>query len=187
MLGTCKQGFSLVEVLVVLALIAVVGTVVVPTIWRTDPRQARHAVLGELNALIGLVQQRAVTTGKEHKIECDFKQGVITASHDSGKRTSEGKSIFEPLSGLVVKPEIAWPRHLQVKQFVVEGFDEMTRFAGAATTRIWFFVLPDGMTQAVTINLIDTKDIVRGGKGRQCGWVLNPFSAQFKEYDAFQE
>ncbi len=46
--------------------------------------------------------------------------------------------------------------------------------------------MPDGLTQTVTMNFLDTKQLNAAGKPRQFGLVLNPFNAQFKVYDGFQ-
>ncbi len=80
----------------------------------------------------------------------------------------------------------AWPKNLEIKNFYVEGSDEMERIAGRPDGKIWFFVVPSGLAQNVIINFIDTLDRVNN-KPRTIGLVLNPFSAQFKVYDTFQK
>jgi hypothetical protein len=62
----------------------------------------------------------------------------------------------------------------------------MERFEGRGTENIWFFVAASGLAQPVTINLVDDNDR-SAGRARSIGLVLNPFSAQFKEYDTFQK
>jgi len=47
--------------------------------------------------------------------------------------------------------------------------------------------MPDGLSQDVIINFIDSQDPLPDGKMRQIGLVLNPFTVQFKEYDSFQK
>jgi hypothetical protein len=63
----------------------------------------------------------------------------------------------------------------------------MDRYVGRSSDKVWFFVIPEGLTQAVTINLFDTKDLLQNKKPRPVGLVLNPFSAQFSVYDQFQK
>ena len=43
------------------------------------------------------------------------------------------------------------------------------------------------MTQDVIINFYDTKDVLPDESPRPVGLVLNPFSAQLKEYDTFKK
>ena len=77
-------------------------------------------------------------------------------------------------------------RFPQIKQFNIEGFDEMSRYGvGRKTTEMWFYIMPDGLTQEVTINALDTKDL-KNNKPRPFSLVLSPFSAIFKYYDTFQ-
>jgi hypothetical protein len=56
--------------------------------------------------------------------------------------------------------------------------------SGGKTTRIFFYVIPEGLSQEVTINFIDKKDSI-DGRARMIGLVLNPFTVQFKVYDRF--
>lgn len=184
MSGSCKQGFSFIEVLMTVTIIALIGTVVVPIMLRKDPREERRLFLTQLNGLIGFGQQQAIITGKEQKVEFNFP--IIRLLAASDKRSSEGTVVYEPIKGAAITTEMTMPKHLEIKQFLLEGKNEMDRFLGASAKTVWFFVMPNGIAQAIIINVVDKKDGKAEGKGRQIGWVLNPFSAQFKEYDEFQ-
>lgn len=184
MSGRCKQGFGLIEILIALAIIALVGTTIVPRLWRADARQARRDLLAQLNELVGVTQQQAIITGLDHKVEFTFPAIKILRATD--KKSSEGNIIFEPVTGFALKSDMVLPKHIDIKQFLIDGVDEMTRFVGANTKTVWFFVASSGIAQPVILNMIDKKDGVPRGKGRQVSWVLNPFSAQFKEYNEFQ-
>lgn len=185
MSGRCKQGFGLLEIMIALAIVAIVGTTIVPRLWRTDARQERRNLLVQLNELMGYTQQQAVITGADHKVEFEFPKIKIVRATD--KRTSEGQPVFEPVTNFAVHPELSLPKHLEIKQFLIDGIDEMSRFVGGTTKRVWFFITSSGIAQPVILNMLDRKDGQRGGKGRSVGWVLNPFSAQFKEYNEFQQ
>jgi prepilin-type N-terminal cleavage/methylation domain-containing protein len=185
MSGHCKQGFGLLEIIIALAIIAIVGTTIVPRLWNTDSRQERRNLLAQLNELLGVTQQQAIITGVDHKVEFEFPK--ITVMRATDKRTSEGTPVFEPVTDFIVNTEMTLPKHIEVKQFLVDGVDEMTRYVGSTVKRVWFFVAAGGIAQPVILNMIDKKDGIRTGKGRQISWVLNPFSAQFKEYNEFQQ
>ena len=64
--------------------------------------------------------------------------------------------------------------------------DMMAKYARSKSGSVWFYIIPEGMTQDVVLNFIDTNDAY-DGHPRQVGLVLNPFTAQFKEYDEFQK
>lgn len=185
MSGHCKPGISLIEIMIALAIIAVVGTTIVPRLWHTDARQERRNLLVQLNELIGITQQQAIITNTEHKVEFDLP--TIRVLRASDKRTSEGAPIFESVKNFVVRPDMTLPKNIDIKQFLINGIDEMSRFIGGNSKKIWFFISADGIAQPVIINMLDKKDRVRSGKAGSFSWVMNPFSAQFKEYDEFQQ
>ena len=81
---------------------------------------------------------------------------------------------------------MTWPDSIIIKQLLIEGFDEMKRFTGGKTETVWFYIVPDGMVQAVTINFLDKEQMI-DGKPKPVGLVLNPFTAEFKVYHAFAQ
>lgn len=182
--GHCKQGFSLLEVLLAMTILAILGTIIVPRMLHKDPRQERQLFLAQLNSLVGFARQQAIITGKQHKLEFSFP--LIKLFVASDKKNSEGQALYEPLKGAAFATQLTMPKHLEIKQFLLEGNNEMERFVGGSTKSVWFFVLPNGIAQAIIMNIIDKKDGQKGTKGKNVGWVLNPFSAQFKEYGEFQ-
>lgn len=185
MSGSCKAGLGLLEVIITIAILALVGTIAVPLVLRKNPRQERRLALAQLNGLVGFARQRAIMTGKQQKLEFRFPTIRLLSATD--KKDSDGNSVYEPVNTAPVATELSLAKHLEIKQFIIDGKDEMGRFMNATVKVVWFFVMPSGVTQAVVLNIIDKQDGPTGSKGRQVGWVLNPFCAQFKEYDEFQK
>lgn len=180
-----KTGFTLIEVLVAIVLIGILAAVVVPNLYHRVPSYERKQFIAQLNELMLTAWQNAIITHKIHKVDVDFgKQKIqLFIARDGEKRKKELE--FEPLTGLALDTSIALPENIEIKNFYIEGFDEMARFA-AGTGGAWFFIVPEGLSQEVTINFVDTKDTING-KLRPTGLVLNPFTAQFKIYDSFQK
>ncbi len=193
MFGTSKPGpstnfgFTLVEILVAMAIIALVATVVVPNLKRPATAQGRQQFVRNLNALCAFAWQNSLVTGKVHKIDFDFQRSQVAAQIATDRKDDKGEAVYMPLKGAYLKSSFAIPKNLEFKNFVVEGFDEMSRFVGGRTTGVYFFIRPGSFPQTVTINLVDTKDVLGRNKPRPMGLVLNPFTAQFKEYDTFQK
>ncbi len=181
-----QRGFTLIELLIAIALIALLAAIVIPNLGKLSPRYEREQFIARLNALVQLTWRNAVTTHKIHKVAFDFDQRIVSVAIATDQFDREGEPIFKPLKGQYMSTTATIPENLAIKQFILEGFDEMARFAGKKTAEVWFYVVPEGLSQEVIINLVDTKDTV-GGKSRQVGLVLNPFNAQFKIYDTFQK
>jgi hypothetical protein len=103
----------------------------------------------------------------------------VTVEQETSKRDQEGNPIFKIKKGAYKRSLYEWPRQFEIKKFLVQGFDEMTRFGGGrGTKQVWFYIIPDGLTQEVTIVCNDTKDKT-GRTARQFRLVLNPFTVQF--------
>ena len=181
-----QQGFTLIEILVAIVLIGIMATIVVPSLTRGTGRYGREQFIYQLQALVQLGWQSALSTGKIHRVLVDIDKRAISLGSASGTFDKNGDPEFKPAKVLFVKSSMTWPAHIQIKQFNIEGFDEMSRYGvGRKTTEMWFYIMPDGLTQEVTINALDTKDL-KNNKPRPFSLVLSPFSAIFKYYDTFQ-
>lgn len=180
-----KNGLSLIELMVAIAIIALLATIVVPNLQRQRVVQERRAFIDKLQALTQLAWRQALTTGKVHRLSFDIKKRSISLAVATNKNDAKGNSQFESARGYQLHTTITWPTSLDIKNFFIEGVDEMSRYMGKATEETWFYLFPEGMSQAVIINIAEEVD--RQGGRREIGLVLNPFSGQFKEYDKFQK
>lgn len=187
MFGSSKSGFTLIEILVAIALVGLLATVVIPNFKNLSASKDRQTFIGQLNALTLFAWQQALITRKMHAMVFDIKKRMIRVEATTGE-LKEGKPILAPLKRAHLKTAIAVPKNIEIKNFVIEGYDEIGRAGqGAETIETFFYIMPDGLTQRVTINFIDTKDKNSAKKPRQFGLVLNPFNGQFKAYDSFQK
>jgi len=179
-----KTGFTLLELMVVMLIIGVMASLFGPTLFSgRKPRYERDTFVARLNSLVSTARVQAILERAVHSIEFDFKKRTVEI-----KRAPFPGALaddFESIKGLPSAHYI-WLEQFEIKQFLVEGNDLMKAFARKETSEVFFFVIPDGLTQEVTINFLDTKDTI-DDEARKVGLVLNPFTAYFKTYDTFQK
>ena len=179
-----KKGFTLLELLVVMLVIGMVAALIGPSMFSSrTPRYEREEFVARLNSLVTTAAQQAILERAVHSLEFDFRKRAVDIKR--APYPSAPVDDFELVKGLA-SAHYVWPEQFEIKQFVVAGSDLMKAFGNKTEVEAWFFVIPDGMTQEVTINFVDTKDTIEG-TARKVGLVLNPFTAQFKTYDEFQK
>lgn len=181
-----RSGFALLQILIALAIIGMVMSVLIPNLRPRSIRYEREQFITQLNALMQFAWQQAVITHKKNRVTFNFEKRTVTVLEETDQKQQDGTPVFKQLKGGFIKSSLIWPENIQIKEFLLEGDDLLKKFAGRATGEVDMYLVPEGLAQDVIINMIDMKEKV-GGRPKQVGLVLNPFSAQFKKYDTFQK
>ena len=161
-------------------ILSVVATIVIPNILQRAPGYERKKFFSELNSLMAITWEHALRTNQLHRVVFDFDTRTINIEVET-KNDETGKSSFTNISGVYRKTSYQWPENFEVREFFIEGLNEMK--GGKKVEKMWIFVTPEGLAQEVIINVMD----VTQSKEIPLGLVLNPFIAQFKLYDTFQK
>src|SRR6185312_12466180 len=72
-----KDGFTLLEILIVVLIIGVLGAVITPNLKQTTPRYEREEFIARFNALTQLAWQQALSTDKTHQVSIDIGKKTI--------------------------------------------------------------------------------------------------------------
>jgi len=183
-----KSGFLLIELLVVMVLIGIMTAVVLPNLQQRVPGHKRQVFVAQMNALLKFATDRALVTNAVHRLLVDFANKKVTLQAETAaskaKTAAKYEPEFEPVKATGLLTTLPWPSGIEVRNFYIQGEDEFAK--RKSTEEIWFFIMPNGLTQDVIINIADANDKT-DGKARQVGLVLNPFTAQFKLYDTYQK
>lgn len=186
MFGSSKHnGFTLIEVLIAMLMIGIIATILAPNLFLArTARYERNQFVARLNSLVSTGLQQSILERAVHSIEFNFKKrtAMLKRAPFNGAKADD----FKTIPGLGNNGYYEWPEQFEIKQFIIEGNDILKAFSRKDTSEAWFFIVPEGLTQEVTINFLDTKDTI-DGEPRKVGLVLNPFTAQFKMYDDFQK
>jgi prepilin-type N-terminal cleavage/methylation domain-containing protein len=180
MFGKSNNGFTFIELVVVIMILGIVATMVVPNLQKRLPGYKRKAFVNELNTLLALGWQNALSSQKVNRVFFDFKKRIVKLEEEETGATPD-KASYKPVTQAYRKTWYEWPEAIEIKNFIIDGVDEFGRDREVLT--IWFYIVPEGLTQEVIINILDTSqtpDIA-------LGLVLNPFTAQLKEYGTFQK
>lgn len=160
-----QSGFTLIELIFVIVIIGILSMVTLPAL-RLIGGDKRAEFVNELSHLVQITWQNAVVTGKVHRIVFD------SANHEIRTEMRELTGEYISAAGVYFKTSIKWDlERFAIKDFYITGIKPET------SNSLNFLIFPEGVTQPIIINFAGDEPL---------SLVLNPFSAQFKEYDTYQ-
>jgi prepilin-type N-terminal cleavage/methylation domain-containing protein len=172
-----SRGFSLLELVIVIAIIAIIGVVAIPR-FSAKKTEKIDTFFSQLNVLTKMAHTNAQITGAVHRILFDVAHDIIIIEKTTGAKTASGDLVFEPIKSEYLKNSIAWPDDYDLRNFYIKGADELK---GGKTNKVWFYIVPEGVGQQIVINIAARND------SGLWSFVLNPFTLQFKKYDEIQK
>ncbi len=166
-----KPGFSLLEIIVAMAIVAVMATQI-PRLTRINYNQQEKFV-ADLNMLARNAYSHALVSGRPTQLFFDFESQIkkVTIRVESDKKAgAENKSVFETVQSDYGNDSLVWNDNFEVEKFIIDGKDEAS---GGKLKTVWFYIMPDGLSQQVTLVLRDE------AVGKPLELELNPFFVQF--------
>lgn len=184
---TQVSGFSFLELIVVLAIIGILGTMVAPALLSLRSGNDRRVFTSSLQVLTRRAWHEALSSHQLHRIRFDLKKHVVIAERITGAKDRAGEDVWQPLSDEYVPSHFDIPAREQIKGVWVDGTD-LLHARGETMTENWFFLFPDGTSQQVTIHIFDSGESTESTPGgSRFSLVLNPLTVRFTEYPTFQK
>jgi len=165
-------------------IMGIMAAVVVPNLWRAVPKYERAQFTNVLNQLSALAWQNALRTHLLHRVFFDIEKRVVQVEVEVPQQGQgkQQKKQFKLVDTTYRKPQYVWSENLELQQFFIDGVNQF-KSADAKIETLWYYVIPEGLAQEVIINILDRA----GAQPTEMSLVLNPFTVQFKEYDAYQK
>lgn len=182
-----KSGIAVLDLVFALAVLALIAVLAVPNVGRLMPGYKRRQFLSSVETVVNIGWQQALVTRSIHKVLFDLQEGIIVLERATDNLNQKGELEFTraQVSGVLTRCEI--PPFIEIKQFFIEGFDEIARYQGNKNAaRVWFS-RSRGHGAKVVINMFDNGSKDEKGNPRSIGLVLNPLTARFYVYDEFQK
>lgn len=164
-----SKGFTLLEIILVLAIIAVLSLGVVPLLQRRGDDIENF--INRVNALVEYGRLQAQSTQRVHRILFDLKNEMIQLEAESPAKNPGSPPDYSLVTSGYLSTQFGIPSTIEVRRFLIDGKDEI---AGSATTKVWFFIAPDGSSQDILIDFANLDNQERRS------YELAPFKIQFR-------
>lgn len=176
-----KPGFSIIELLVVLLLISILGSLVLPTFFSKKQGVVKKEFISNFTTLVQEALHASVTNKKIHQLFFDFDQNfIVVKEQDINSTETDPHKQFKVIKDPSAK--ITIPSQLAVQNFFIQNNDEFG--AGTTTHESWFYIMPDGTSQPVLINILDQDP--DKAESDPFSISVNPFYSQVQSHDSFQ-
>lgn len=175
-------GISFIEILVLLLLISIATSMLAPRFITNRPGKLQKQFFSELSMLIADTTYQSIMSKKVYQVFWDFNTHTIAVKkHQKMPGEPNKNRHFVDIPKDIFHSKIKIPEQFTIRNFIVQGKDEMT--TGKKLDDAWFFIMPDGTSQPVTINIDDeTQDTIA-----HFSITINPFYSQATLHDHFQK
>ena len=177
-----KPAFSFIEVIIGLLLLAVLGSFVLPNIFRKNENAQMLKFINDFESLMYTAVMTAMQEEKVIKVFFDVTNKAISLEiQDLESTNQELKKRFLPLqkkSTILTIPD--W---LSFQNFYIGDIDECAR--SGPLQQAWFYVMPNATAQPVIINVANEHPELVHDKNLSL--VINPFFGQVSIFHEFQK
>ncbi len=172
-----KAGFSLIEVLITVVLLALAAAITLPRFLGKEPERQWDAVLDKCNNYLSVARQRAISEQKTHRLFLEKQkesQDKLTIQQKSDKKDAKGNEMYETVdlsffpASYLLPPGMLW--HALYHTSAEEQFALNKNTASIIITH-------EGMVEETTLLLKETRE----GQAPAISFVVEPFLGTMKK------
>ena len=169
------NGFTLLEILLVVVVIGVVSTMMLPRLFKQKPQEKWATVLDELNNLVSFARQEAISHHNTYRLHFQItKDGVYTVKVEvEGPHPEKvNQKIYTVTKSYYFNPTYNFPSSITILAIYhgrEEQFNQNRQHA-------YCYVIPNGLVQEILMHLVRKKD----GKESKVTFQMAPFFGKFE-------
>jgi prepilin-type N-terminal cleavage/methylation domain-containing protein len=186
-----RSGFTFIELIVVIAIIAIMAMTMIPFLQNRDLDQNRQTFVASLNSFVLSAQYNAIVSGKTNRVLFDLVNSRFMIEQATLKKDQFGQDAYEPV-------KIAYNNDFfdvdqakfKIRAILINNQDALL-LNESGSDKVWFYITSDGIAQNVTIKFADVLENEKfsdhSEQPNDYSLILNPFSAQFNLYESISK
>ena len=123
-----KHGFTIIELILVIGIISLLGTMLLPSLFRERPDTERRNFIASLNYLTSFAVRNGARSGKIQRIIFETKERKITLDEVEKPERGDQKMVTHPVKNAPIS-SVKIPKNIDITRFSIEGKNE---FEGGA-------------------------------------------------------
>ncbi len=146
------KAFSLIEIMVVVAIIGMIIATTVPRILKRPSQAEWPVVVDMINDLVTLARQEAMTFQVAHRVTFAIKgeDQVIRVEGESTDPENPSRKIYRPITSLYMKTDYLLPDAIRIRGVFWGKEEQLEQNKGEA----YCYVMPNGLVQSVLVHLV---------------------------------
>lgn len=172
-----KAGFTLLEIIIAVAIIGIMATAIGPSLFRSSPALSWQAITDELNSVVTYAQHEAIATQVKHCLVfgAQDNQAHSVELHKEAIDPETKKITTQPIDALYDQARYQFPEEIKITHAYYgkqELLEENKNIAECG-------VMPDGLVQDIMLHLTKTED----GKETKATLHMQSFLGFFVLYE----
>ncbi len=176
-----SKGFSLIEILVVLFLIGIIGTIGLPRFMQQSPKAEWPTILDDINNLVIFARQEAISNQAIYRLV--FKKqnkgrDLVLVQREGRDPEKPLQKVYNQVTSGYIQTRYELPEQIKFKALYHGKDEEFEENKGQG----YCYVIPDGLVQDVMIHLTKKKE-KKDKKEQEATLRMAPFFGKFEFSD----